>query len=54
MRISASGKVKGGVPIGEAVVKGAETKTKVLQPKKKKKFALGGFFQELVKLLCCL
>ncbi|BAV02122.1 hypothetical protein LG21E20_06060 [Lactococcus formosensis] len=49
MRISASGKVKGGVPIGEAVVKGAETKTKVLQSKKKKKFALGGFFQELGK-----
>lgn len=49
MTISASGKVKGGSPIGKALAKGTEIKTKVPQAKKKKKFALGGFFQELGK-----
>lgn len=49
MTISASGKVKGGSPIGKALAKGIEIKTKVPQAKKKKKFALGGFFQELGK-----
>lgn len=47
--ISASGIVKGGAPIGEALAKGTEAKTKAPQTKKKKKFALGGFFQELGK-----
>lgn len=49
LQISDSGKVKGGSPIGEAIVKGvAKAKTAESQ-KKKKKFALGGFFQELGK-----
>lgn len=47
--ISASGIVKGGAPIGEALAKSTEAKTKAPQTKKKKKFALGGFFQELGK-----
>ncbi|MFK4967758.1 maltose/glucose-specific PTS transporter subunit IIBC [Lactococcus garvieae] len=47
--ISASGIVKGGAPIGEALAKGTEAKTNAPQTKKKKKFALGGFFQELGK-----
>ncbi len=47
--INASGIVKGGAPIGEALAKGTEAKTKAPQTKKKKKFALGGFFQELGK-----
>lgn len=44
-----SGKVKGGTPIGQAVTKEIATQITSSQPKKMKKFALGGFFQELGK-----
>ncbi|WP_460058010.1 maltose/glucose-specific PTS transporter subunit IIBC [Pseudolactococcus yaeyamensis] len=44
-----SGKVTGGTPIGRAIAKGDTSQVATPQPNKKKKFALGGFFQELGK-----
>ncbi|QPS72065.1 maltose/glucose-specific PTS transporter subunit IIBC [Lactococcus garvieae] len=50
IQISDSGSVKGGSPIGNAVAKGVKVASAAPKPlKKKKKFALGGFFQELGK-----